>query len=106
MDWLRELSKKMTPGTTSDTETLQLIRLAYYFKDPAVYGQQTQTVLRETAKRYQDALDDCEVQIVSFCLCGSTTGSDDKQAGSEMVSRAPTCHKSSSSQTESLGEYI
>jgi hypothetical protein len=45
---------------------MQLIRLANYFKDPAGYGQQTQTVLKETAKRYQDALDDCEIQIVSL----------------------------------------
>lgn len=43
----------------------QLARLGYFFKDPKSYGDATLAVLRETAKRYDDALDDCLIQIVS-----------------------------------------
>lgn len=42
----------------------QLTRLGYFFKDPKRYGDATLAVLRETAKRYDDALDDCLIQIV------------------------------------------
>ena len=41
-----------------------LIRIANLFKDPAQYKDGTPAVLTETAKRYQDALDDCEIQIL------------------------------------------
>lgn len=41
-----------------------LTRLGYFFKDPDNYGASTKVVLSETAKRYQDALDDCEIQIL------------------------------------------
>jgi hypothetical protein len=44
--------------------TLQLTRLGYFFKNPKLYGEATLAVLRETAKRYDDALDDCLIQIV------------------------------------------
>lgn len=41
-----------------------LTRLGYFFKDPKLYGGATLAVLRETAKRYDDALDDCLIQIL------------------------------------------
>lgn len=44
---------------------MQLTRLGYFFKDPKHYGEATLGVLRETAKRYDDALNDCLIQIVS-----------------------------------------
>lgn len=46
------------------TDIYQLTRLGYFFKDPETYGDATLAVLRETAKRYDDALDDCLIQIV------------------------------------------
>lgn len=39
-------------------------RIAYALKDPANYAQSTKAVLAETAKKFQDALDDCEIQIL------------------------------------------
>ncbi|KIW33380.1 uncharacterized protein PV07_00236 [Cladophialophora immunda] len=39
-------------------------RIAYAVKDPLNYAQSTKAVLAETAKKFQDALDDCEVQIL------------------------------------------
>ena len=42
----------------------QLTRLGYFFKDPKLYGDATLAVLRKTAKPYDDALDDCLIQIV------------------------------------------
>ncbi|KAL2438420.1 hypothetical protein ABEF95_008976 [Exophiala dermatitidis] len=39
-------------------------RIAYAIKDPANYAQSTKAVLAETAKKFQDALDDCEIQIL------------------------------------------
>jgi hypothetical protein len=39
-------------------------RIAYVFKDPGKYGPSTKAVLGETSKRFQDALDDCEIQIL------------------------------------------
>ncbi|KAL6249327.1 hypothetical protein RBB50_003180 [Rhinocladiella similis] len=39
-------------------------RIAYAMKDPVNYAQSTRAVLVETAKKFQDALDDCEVQIL------------------------------------------
>ncbi|KIY04116.1 uncharacterized protein Z520_00808 [Fonsecaea multimorphosa CBS 102226] len=39
-------------------------RIAYAMKDPLNYAQSTKAVLAETAKKFQDALDDCEVQIL------------------------------------------
>lgn len=39
-------------------------RIGYVFKDPAGYGANTRAVLAECAKRFQDALDDCEIQIL------------------------------------------
>lgn len=39
-------------------------RIAYVLKDPLNYAQSTKAVLAETAKKFQDALDDCEVQIL------------------------------------------
>ncbi|KAF7512130.1 hypothetical protein GJ744_002292 [Endocarpon pusillum] len=41
-----------------------LTRLGYFFKDPKHYGGATLAVLRESAKRYDDALDDCLIQIL------------------------------------------
>ena len=41
-----------------------LKRLAYFMKDRKNYGERTAVVLKETSKRYQDALDDCEIQIL------------------------------------------
>lgn len=42
-----------------------LTRLGYFFKDPANYdGEPTKAVLSLTSRRYQDALDDCEIQIL------------------------------------------
>ncbi|RVX75012.1 hypothetical protein B0A52_01289 [Exophiala mesophila] len=39
-------------------------RIAYAMKDPLNYAQSTKAILAETAKKFQDALDDCEVQIL------------------------------------------
>ena len=50
----------------TDSSMLQLTWLAYYFKDRQNYGAHTVSVLKETSRRYQDALDDCEIQIVHF----------------------------------------
>jgi hypothetical protein len=41
-----------------------ITRLGYFFKDPANYGEPTKIVLISTSRRYQDALDDCEIQIL------------------------------------------
>lgn len=42
-----------------------ITRLGYLFKDPATYGAEpTKAVLNSTSRRYQDALDDCEIQIL------------------------------------------
>ena len=41
-----------------------ITRLGYFFKDPANYGEPTKAVLNLTSRRYQDALDDCEIQIL------------------------------------------
>lgn len=41
-----------------------ITRLGYFFKDPANYGKLTKAVLISTSRRYQDALDDCEIQIL------------------------------------------
>ena len=41
-----------------------ITRLGYFFKDPANYGEPTKAVLISTSRRYQDALDDCEIQIL------------------------------------------
>lgn len=41
-----------------------ITRLGYFFKDPANYGESTKDVLILTSRRYQDALDDCEIQIL------------------------------------------
>jgi hypothetical protein len=38
-------------------------RIAYVMKDPVNYAPATKAVLAETAKKFQDALDDCEIQI-------------------------------------------
>ncbi|KIX08479.1 uncharacterized protein Z518_03135 [Rhinocladiella mackenziei CBS 650.93] len=39
-------------------------RIAYAMKDPLNYAQSTKAILVETAKKFQDALDDCEFQIL------------------------------------------
>lgn len=39
-------------------------RIAYVMKDPLNYAQSTKAVLAETAKKFQDALDDCEIQLL------------------------------------------
>jgi len=39
-------------------------RVAYVFKDPGEYGPSTKAILGETSKRFQDVLDDCEIQIL------------------------------------------
>jgi len=39
-------------------------RIAYAMKDPLNYAHSTRAVLVETAKKFQDALDDCEIQIL------------------------------------------
>lgn len=39
-------------------------RIAYVLKDPINYGGSTKMVLAECAKRFQDALDDCEIQLL------------------------------------------
>jgi hypothetical protein len=39
-------------------------RIAYAVKDPLNYAQSTKAVLAETTKKFQDALDDCEIQIL------------------------------------------
>ena len=41
-----------------------ITRLGYFFKDPANFGESTKAVLNSTSRRYQDALDDCEIQIL------------------------------------------
>jgi hypothetical protein len=42
-----------------------ITRLGYLFKDPVTYGAEpTKAVLNSTSRRYQDALDDCEIQIL------------------------------------------
>lgn len=41
-----------------------VIRMAYAFKDPKLHGETTRIVLSECTKKYQDALDDCEIQIL------------------------------------------
>ena len=39
-------------------------RIAYDMKDPVNFAPATKAVLAETAKKFQDALDDCEIQIL------------------------------------------
>lgn len=39
-------------------------RIAYAMRDPLNYAQSTKAILAETAKKFQDALDDCEIQIL------------------------------------------
>lgn len=39
-------------------------RIAYAMKDPQNFAQSTRAVLAETAKKFQDALDDCEIRIL------------------------------------------
>ncbi|KAJ9604338.1 hypothetical protein H2200_011172 [Cladophialophora chaetospira] len=39
-------------------------RIAYVMKDPVNFAPATRAVLAETAKKFQDALDDCELQIL------------------------------------------
>ncbi len=39
-------------------------RIAYVMKDPVNFAPATKAVLAETAKKFQDALDDCEIQIL------------------------------------------
>jgi hypothetical protein len=39
-------------------------RIAYVMKDPVNYAPATKAVLAETAKKFQDALDDCEIRIL------------------------------------------
>lgn len=104
MERLRELYPNSQSVYAADVTMIQLIRLANYFKDPASYGQRTQEVLRATAKRYQDALDDCEIQIVSSGADFLAASPDKEQAGSEVVSRTSTRHESSPSNTNSLRE--
>ena len=41
-----------------------ITRIAQAIKDPVHFGTSTKGVLLECSKRYQDALDDCEVQIL------------------------------------------
>ena len=41
-----------------------VMRLAQAIKDPINYGDSTRLVIQECAKQYQDALDDCEIQIL------------------------------------------
>lgn len=41
-----------------------LIQIASVFKNPATFGPDTKQILSETSKRFQDALDDCEIQIL------------------------------------------
>jgi hypothetical protein len=40
-------------------------RIAYVMKDPVNFAPATKAVLAETAKKFQDALDDCEIQILN-----------------------------------------
>lgn len=42
-----------------------LTRLGYVLKDPESYGNSTPYVLAECSKRFQDALDDCEITILN-----------------------------------------
>lgn len=39
-------------------------RIAYALKDPSNFGQSTRGIIQECSKQYQDALDDCEIQIL------------------------------------------
>lgn len=39
-------------------------RIGYAIKDPLNFGQSTKGILAETAKKYHDSLDDCEIQIL------------------------------------------
>lgn len=41
-----------------------LTRIAYAFKDAVNFGPSTKDIIQECSKRYQDALDDCEIQIL------------------------------------------
>lgn len=41
-----------------------VLRMAYAFKDPKQYGESTKIIISECTKKYQDALDDCEIQIL------------------------------------------
>ncbi|EXJ55960.1 hypothetical protein A1O7_08891 [Cladophialophora yegresii CBS 114405] len=40
-------------------------RIAYVMKDPVNFAPATKAVLAETAKKFHDALDDCEIQILN-----------------------------------------
>ncbi|ETN45020.1 uncharacterized protein HMPREF1541_09896 [Cyphellophora europaea CBS 101466] len=39
-------------------------RIAYALKDPGNFGQSTKGIIQECSKQFQDALDDCEIQIL------------------------------------------
>lgn len=39
-------------------------RMGYVFRDPKAFTENTKIVLDECAKRFQDALDDCEIQLL------------------------------------------
>lgn len=41
-----------------------VMRMAYAFKDPKNFGESTKIIISECTKKYQDALDDCEIQIL------------------------------------------
>lgn len=41
-----------------------VIRMAYAFKDPKNFGESTKVIISECTKKYQDALDDCEIQLL------------------------------------------
>lgn len=41
-----------------------VVRIAYALKDPKKLSESTKLILAECTKKYQDALDDCEIQIL------------------------------------------
>jgi len=41
-----------------------IMRLAYVLQDPKNYSESTKIILAECTKKYQDALDDCQIQIL------------------------------------------
>ena len=58
------------PKSTDPVRTIEgmysgtVTRIAYAFKDHANFGQSTKAIIQECSKQYQDALDDCEIQIL------------------------------------------
>jgi hypothetical protein len=52
-----------TITTLEGTYNGLIIRMGYAIKDPANFGASTRVIFQECSKQFQDALDDCQIQI-------------------------------------------